>query len=449
MAVSTKAWQIGATDAPLSPQVSGLPILGSALNLLRDPLAYFVGLYHQHGPIFRIKVINREITVLAGLEANQLLNTDGNSFLSSERLFGGFADELGTDTFLVAMDGPEHQHLRKLMRAGYSRQAVLPHIDAMLHIVDDYTATLQPGDQIPVLTTLQRLVTEQLGLIMAGRRPGDYFRDLQRFLNTILHVEVLRLWPRFMLKSPQYVRSKRRVAELAREVLRDHRAKIVTAGEPTDLVDDMLAGTDINGQPLAEDALIAAVVGPYLAGIDTVASSISFFLYTVLKHPDVLQAATAEADRLFSGDEISLNNIKDMPMLHGAAIETLRMYPVAPFTPRTAEQPFTFEGYRVDAGTEVFFAQTVTHYLPEFYPNPHLFDPMRGRGKPGTYAPYTLGAHLCLGAGIAEMQMLVMLARLLHNLDLSLPSPEYDVTIHATPLPNPGRRFRVRVDGIR
>lgn len=136
-------------------------------------------------------------------------------------------------------------------------------------------------------------------------------------------------------------------------------------------------------------------------------------------------------------------------MLHGAAIETLRMYPVAPFTPRTAEQPFTFEGYRVDAGTEVFFAQTVTHYLPEFYPNPHLFDPMRGRGKPGTYAPYTLGAHLCLGAGIAEMQMLVMLARLLHNLDLSLPSPEYDVTIHATPLPNPGRRFRVRVDGIR
>lgn len=450
MAVIEKAWHIGAQTAPYPPQVPGLPILGIAHKLNNDPLAFFLGLYHTYGSIFRVRLLNRRITVLAGLEANRFLNTDGNAILSSEELFGSFGREFNTPIFLTALDGEHHMHLRKLMRRGYSRSSMIPHMARLLSIVDDYTRTLRPGDRIQVIPTLQYLVTQQLGVIVANRAPDDYFPDLQRFLKYNLYVKVLRTWPAFMMQMPAYKRAKARVVELGREVLAAHRTKDDLSSDERNLIDDLLAGVDPQGNPYDDNMLLASTVGPYFAGIDTVAASLSFFVYAVLKHPEVMHAATEEADQVFAADVPALHDMHKMEMLHGAAIETLRRYPVAPFTPRLATEAFEFDGYQVDANSEVFFAQTITHFLPEYYPDPLTFDPMRfakgqGKGTPGAFAPYTLGEHLCLGAGIAEMQMMLIMARLLRNLRLELDSPDYTVKIHATPLPNPGRDFHVRV----
>jgi cytochrome P450 len=446
--MTTVAWEVGRTGAPLPPTVPGLPYIGIAHKMSRDPLAYFVKLYHEFGPIFRTKLLGRNITVLAGLDANQFLNTVGNDMLNSEVLFGSFGREFGTDVFLTAMDGPDHRHLRKISRRGYSRSAMVPHIDKLLAVVDSYVDTVKPGDTIDVLSTLQFLVTQQLGIIVAGRTPDDFFPDLQRFLKYNINVHVLQSWPKFMLKAPAYQRSKARVVALGEQVLAAHRD--AGGNDQRDLIDDLLAATDPRGQPYDEDMLLAATVGPYFAGIDTVAASLAFLVYTVLKHPAVLEQVQSESDALYAAPAPSVRDMKNMEALHGAAIETLRMYPVAPFTPRIAEEAFVFEGYQVPANSEVFFAQTVTHYLPEYYDDPYTFDPQRfakgaGRGTPLAFAPYTLGAHLCLGAGIAETQMMLILSRLLNKLDLALETPDYTVKVHATPLPNPGRRFRIRV----
>jgi cytochrome P450 len=151
---------------------------------------------------------------------------------------------------------------------------------------------------------------------------------------------------------------------------------------------------------------------------------------------------------MFANGTPKLHDLKDMETLHGAAIETLRMYPVAPMTPRTATKSFTFHGYRVDAGDEVYVAQTMTHFMDEYFPNPTKFDPSRfgrgeGKGVAGAFAPYSLGRHMCLGAGIAETQMMLTLARLINNLDLELETP--NLTIKSAPLPNPTSKFYVRV----
>ena len=397
--VAQSAWRIGQTQAPYPLMVPGLPLLGNALSMRRDPLAYFVNLYHKHGPIFRLRILNRTITALAGLESNRLLNGDGDAILSSKELFESFGHEFGTNTFLVALDGDEHLHMRKMMRNGYARSAMTSHLERLFQIVDEFTNTLNVGDTFSVLPTLQYLVTQQLGVIIADQTPDDYFVDLQRFLGYMLNVKVLKVLPSAALYLPAYRRSKARVAELARLVLEKHRQKALQDGERTNLIDDMLRGRDPAGNPYSEDTLIAATVGPYLAGIDTVASSLTFFVYAVLKHAEVMAAATDEARTLFAKGLPQIHDFKSLEMLHGAAIETLRMYPVAPFTPRHALKPFEFQGKRIDAGSEVFFAQTVTHYLPELYPEPHIFDPMRfakgqGKGVPGAFAPYTLGQHL-------------------------------------------------------
>lgn len=420
--------------------------------MTRDPLRYLIELYTELGPVFRIRALNREMTVLAGIEANQFLSRQGDEHFSSQELFGDFADEMNTEVFLVALDGEHHRHLRKIMRPGFSRERIVPFMGDTIKITQDYVRKWPAGQRVAVVPEMQRIVTEQLGLILIGRPPGDDFDDIWVFLNTVMRAAVLGMWPKISLLMPGYRNAKKRIFELARRILEEHRLNPPSGtGRPADLIDDIIASLGPDGEPYSEESLVAASITPYFAGMDTVANTCSFMLYALLKHPEVLERVTVEVDELFAKGVPTIQDFKEARSLHGAALETLRMYPVAAFTPRTVQCDFEFAGYPIKAGTEVLVANGLTHHLPEYFPNPETFDidryhePRNEHRQAGVFAPYSLGAHTCLGAGLAEVQVMVTLATLLHTVRLRLDPPDYQVQISLAPLPSPGRKFAVEV----
>lgn len=432
------------------PRMSGLPVLGSALDLMRDPLAFFVRGYHELGSVYRVRAANRDLYVLAGRQANLFMTQKGDSVLHSHELFGDFARELETEIFLVALDGAEHRHLRGEMRDGYAREAYTRYLPEMSALIQTTARAWRVGETIPVTRMLQRLISRQLGYAVAKLDPAPYFDDLTLFLNTIMNAAVLKTWPRVMLKDPRYTRAKSRVMNMAREILRQHRAAPDAARAP-DLIDDLLRATTLDGQPLSEAALIAATVGPMIAGIDTAANTLSFLLYSLLKNPDTLARVRADVDRASANEYPTYADLKEMRALHGATLETLRMYPVAFAVPRASVAAFEFDGYTIPNQQEVFVASGVTHYLPEFFPEPYKFDPERydaprqEHRKAGVFAPYGLGAHTCLGAGMAEVLIMFTAAMLLRTVDLELDPPDYVLNVRNLPLPRPDNRFRMRV----
>lgn len=455
MTASTTPWTGGHSTAPLPPLVPGLPLLGNALQMMNDPLTFLVACYRTYGPIFRLKALNRDMTVLAGLEANQFLARAGDEYFGSKTLFGGFAREMGTHVFLVALDGEEHRRLRKLMRRGYAREMLTPRVEDIVTMVRETAQGWQPGQTLPVLDMFQRLVAEQLGWALVGRKPGAYFEDVRTFLNVIMKASVLKMWPAFMLRSPAYRRAKAGAFALAREVIAAHRAVPSGAARPADLIDDLLAARDADDQPFDENALVVSAIAPFFAGIDTVANTLTFMLYALLKHPAALARVTAEAEAMFAEGIPRLHALKELKALYGATLETLRLYPVAAFTPRSAVKPFEFAGHRVEQGAEVLVANGVTHRLGQFFPDPDVFDidrysePRNEHRQPSVFAPYSLGGHTCLGAGLAEAQMMLTMAALLTSARLDLTAPDYHARITLAPLPSLGPGFRVRVVGQR
>jgi cytochrome P450 len=334
------------------------------------------------------------------------------------------------------------------MHRGYSRSALVPHLPKVIQIIRDFGAELSPDEPFTVFPSFQRLVTEQLGWVMANRPPGEDFYSIRLFLRTMLFVRVLKFYPRMMLWNPAYLRARSRVFRLAEAIVAFHQENPPTQdGRPANLIDDVLAASDENDQPYSDDMLRGSAIGPYVAGMDTVASQMSFLLYNILKHPQVYARVQREVDAAFADGDPTTHHFRLLTTLNGAIQETLRMHPVAPFTPRTAIQSFEFAGYHVQAGSEVFVANTVTHYLPEHYPDPYTFNVDRlsqdGKGERGAFAPYSLGEHLCLGAGLAESLMMISIASLLHHHELELESPDYEVRIQSAPLPNPGKGFKV------
>ncbi len=132
-------------------------------------------------------------------------------------------------------------------------------------------------------------------------------------------------------------------------------------------------------------------------------------------------------------------------------METLRRYPVAGGHMARVANPLTVAGYRLEPGNDVFVAMTVPHFLEELYPNPMQFDidrfraPRNEHRKPGAYAPFGLGDHTCLGAGIAEVQLMVTMATLLSAYTLQFDPPDYQLVIEERPTAAPGNHFKVKV----
>lgn len=433
---------------PQPPLVPGSPIIGSALKLFRDPLRYFVTLYRQNGPVFRIRVLSRTYTVLAGIEANQFMARDGDEHLSSEYYFGGFGRELGTETLLLAIDGPRHKRRRKLHRRSYSHEAIIDRLPEMTDIARRFIGAWEPGKRIAVFPAFQRIVLEQLGMVLANHTPSAYFDDLLTVMRTNIYVNVMKLFPAWVLRRRAYVKAKARVLQLGHEIIAEHRGR--RPGERTpDLVDALLAERDDDGQPLPDTSVIGETIGSYNAGMDTVSNTCSFMLYGILRTPGLLPRVVDEVDRVFSGTPGELRVLVDLPVLHGAAMETMRLYPVAPFMPRLVVRPFDFAGHRVDQGAEVFMASTVTHHLAEYFPHPERFDVDRyGEGRswpPNAFAPFALGAHSCLGAGLAEVQIVALIATVLHAVELELDPPTSEVKVRLSPTPTPGAGMAVRL----
>lgn len=437
---------------PLPPKAPGLPGLGSTLGMYNDPLHYLLRLYHTLGPIFRVQVPGRTYTVLAGLEANQFMTRGGDEYLGSGDLFGGFAAEMGTDFFLTSLDGEPHRQMRKLLRPGYSRDQVLPHLGSMVEITRRMASQWQPGQSLALLPAVQRIIVEQLGATVINHAPGEYFDDIWEFLNTMMYVKVMKIWPKSMLWRPAYRRARLRINEFARLVIQEHREN-PPVNRQRDVLDDVLAYRDANGLPVSEQGLIITAIGPYFAGMDTVSNTLAFMVYALLKNPAVLAQVISEAGHLLSKETLTQADLKEAKALYGATLETLRMYPVAAFLPRQAVKAFEFGGCRVDAGTHILMASGVTHYLPQFYPEPEKFDieryqsPRNENRQPGAFAPYGLGAHTCLGAGIAEIQLMLTAAALFHTVRLELDPPGFQAIVRPLPVPSLGRRFKVRVLG--
>lgn len=394
------------------PLVRGLPLLGSALELYRDPMPLFVRGYQRYGPIFRARVPGREYTVLAGPEATLFLAHGGEEYLSSREIFARAMRQLRTQHFIAALDGASHRHQRAILKPALSHEAIIRYVPVMARTAEELARRWRPGERVVVKPAMQRLVTEQMCRAMTGRGPGERFHDAVIFAETLIGAGVAGTWPAILLRRPGYLAAKARVVALMRQIIAERQARHASRGIPheaLDLLDAILTARNEDGTPLTDIELVVGAQLPYIAGMDTVAATCGFLLYALLKDPGLLARVTAEVDAAYaSGGSLTLDALHCMPALHGSVMETLRRYPVVSAAPRVVRQEFDFAGHRLPVGANLLISTTTAHFLPEIFPDPYAFDvdryapPRSEHHHPGAFAPFAAGPHTCVASGMAE-----------------------------------------------
>ena len=180
---------------------------------------------------------------------------------------------------------------------------------------------------------------------------------------------------------------------------------------PTDDLLGALVIASDEGDRLAEQEVVQLTLVILAAGYESTASQIVNFTYALLTHPDQLALLRSRPG-----------------LMPGAVEELMRWVPLlaaADVLPRYALEDVELSGGTVRAGEPVLLAKHAANRDPRRYRDPERLDITRdAQGQLG----FGHGAHHCLGAPLARMDVQTALAALLERFpDLRLAVPEAEV----------------------
>ena len=382
--------------------------------------ALFAELAEEYGPVFRLDPpFQHPMIFLAGPETNHWAHRHGRMYLRSKDYLQEFEKVYGASGILPALDGADHFRFRKSMQPAYSRARLEGQLDTVYEYARSHMATWAVGDAMPASTMSRTLINAQLSQLMLSVQSQDLIDDLSTYKERALATRVLKVLPRFMLKTPSMKRKAKGIETLLDRVQSVH-TPAQRAGCPRDIADDLLSLHASDPQFLPESNLRFALSAPLIASV-YLGDGLSFALYAMATQPELYERIRAEADALFADRDPSPEDftLEAIDVTHRFIMETMRLYPIVPVSLRTVMNACVVEGYELPEGSEIYIAQTATHYMSDVFPDPETFDidrylPPRDEHRTRAYAPYGLGTHSCLGSRWMELQLavnLLMVAR--------------------------------------
>lgn len=439
-----------ASEAPLAP---GLPGLGSALSILRDPYGWWPQQYHRYGKVFRLSlpIEGRTWIAIAGREANELMAKRGQDLFSQKMTYPKAEKVLGTDLHPSITEGSLQVHLRRQVAPGFSRQALAPHLPSMRRWLARYLDGWRVGDRVNVTDETSRMGLNCISLFATGEDLGTDAAPYRNYATVFTGV-IAMSWPMVLMRWPSVRDPREGLDAMILERLRAHRRTPSGATRAPDYFDFLARGTLPDGSPLPERVQVVFGQIPFKNMGVYAGRVINHLLYQVVHRPEVLARVLPEVDRVPDGSSLTLESLESMHALRATLSETLRVLPIAVALQRTVCQPFEFGGYRFEVGDRVFTPLSVTHFLPEYFPEPARFDIDRfypGRGgprEPYTYTPFGLGHHGCVARAVFEPIAMLIVASVLHRWRLEA---RYRLRTIVDALPGPWPFHRMCVVGDR
>jgi len=164
-----------------------------------------------------------------------------------------------------------------------------------------------------------------------------------------------------------------------------------------DLV-SLLLRAEEGGDRLSEDEIIANIVMLFMAGHETTANMLGNALALLFRHPGQLERLRAEP-----------------ALLPNAVEECLRYDSSVQIAARVALQPTVLAGVPIAAGDTVYLALGAANRDPAVFDEPDAFRLDRPDATPKTLS-FGGGAHYCLGARLARIELETALETLFQRL---------------------------------
>ncbi|MFF8610735.1 cytochrome P450 [Streptomyces sp. NPDC015346] len=310
---------------------------------------------------------------------------------------------LGSTTMLNQLSGEQHHTVRRLM-IPTMRGDALPRCQEATAAAAQRMANACPLDKpFRLLPLLAAAVAEANVRACVG---VDDPHLLRTWVKTVLRLRKTSTHPLVVAYSlgalpwnPMAHWARRDCIDLVRqEVARRRRA----GAAHDDALGHLLTSA---GEELTDDVLCDQTVFYLLAGQVT-ALAAAWVIERAVRQPHIWERLTAEASA----------QDNDAPYTDAVVREALRLRPPLTVIPWLLHEPCEIGSYQVPAGTYVVASLWDLHRHPDLYPDPEAFRPERFlqvRPPRGTWLPFGVGPHACIGGQLALLQVKVLLHALI------------------------------------
>ncbi|WP_370682550.1 cytochrome P450 [Comamonas sp. GB3 AK4-5] len=307
----------------------------------------------------------------------------------------------------------------------------------------------------PVEEAITALTMDIIMRLVFSLPIGEHGAQAQHSLRVLSHAADREFywrwhWPDFM----PWKKAKRETkAWLHGFIDRQVQARLQMKEGPEDLLGRLLALHREQPQTWSLQAVRDECMTAFLAGHETVASTLTWWAWCMAAHPEAQQAAAQEVAQQLQGRQPTAQDLAGLHQLNLGLQETMRLYPAAPLLlSRRSTQPIALGPWRFPARTMFMLPLGLMQRDARWFPEPDAFRPERFEApmERGSFMPFGAGPRVCLGQHLASTEMVVIAAMLLQRFVLQPlpgaqpPQPRLHITLRpATPL-----RLRLRRRGV-
>ena len=151
------------------------------------------------------------------------------------------------------------------------------------------------------------------------------------------------------------------------------------------------------------------------------------FLYHLAANPVKQEILYKEIVSILGKDgEVTESKLNQLRYLKASMRESMRLFSAVLGLGRRTQVDMTLSGYFIPKGTWVITYYNNFHRDPSHFPNPEEFlperwlrdCPMHQKAHPFAYIPFAHGPRMCIGRRFAELEMLILVIKVLQKFRL-------------------------------
>jgi cytochrome P450 len=423
------------------PGRRGLPVFGILPFAVLDPQRFARGMYERFGPVHRFYACGNWNVQLVGPEANEFVLFDQAGNFSSR---GGWKPVFGRhfDGGLLLRDGEDHQWHRKLIASAFKQDQLNHYLSVFAGNIERLAAAWS-GETVDIYEFAQKLTFANGYAAFLGRDAAQATRqDLLAFRYLMQSATSVVTTPLPGNSEWRARWAKKHVTKLIETMLR-----APVAPERTDLLAVLVRMRDAG---LVDDReIIGHLTFVIAASFDTLSSATVSTLYYLARDRNWQDRVREElCDAIADPSRMDVAEIAGCEQAEWAIKEALRLNAAAPVLWRRAVRDVAFADYQFPAGTIMGVNPMLTHLLPSIWDDPLAYDPSRfgperSRARHRfAFVPFGGGAHGCVGANFAYLQIKALLRLLLEKHEVELADRDPPIWYH---WPNCRPRGRLRL----
>ncbi len=423
------------------PQPKEKIFIGNTLDVSGEtPVQDLMRLTREYGPIYQLTFPGRKQIVVSSFELTDEL-CDEKRFdkkvwapLQNVRSFAG--DGL----FTAHTQEPNWHKAHNILLPNFSMRAMQGYLPMMLDIAEQLVGKwdrLNADDEIDVVGDMTRLTLDTIGLCGFDYRFNSFYReDMHPFVNSMMRalresLERLHRLPLsnklLFLHNKQFQEDVELMNSTVDRIIQERKHAGEGASDKKDLLSYMLNGADKEtGEKLDDVNIRYQIITFLIAGHETTSGLLSFALYNLLHHPEVLAKAYAEVDRVLGSDlhvQPTFKQVNGLQYVSQILKETLRLWPTAPLFALYPYEETTLGGkYHLTPEDQVSVLIPMLHRDPAIWgDNAEEFDPERfaqavEQNRPANaYKPFGNGQRACIGRQFALQEATLVLGILLQR----------------------------------